>query len=131
MEKNEQFKFKSKLLKGKARGISAMIGITGADISQLRISDILALAGASSETPKEEIDEAVAELKAVFSDKNHPFWDIGDYTKSEEYQKSLTEWDAKKKAEWDALSTSQKVKYYLRETALTALGIFLIWVIFF
>lgn len=60
------FRFKSKLLKGKTTGLSSLITLAGGQDINIKINDLLAMAGADRNTPKIELDEAKAELNAVF-----------------------------------------------------------------
>ena len=109
MEQTSQFQFKSKLLKGRTRGIASMVGMAGGRDCHIEIDELLALAGADSETPRADIDEARAELQSVFASKKHPFWGILDEKEKELIERVRAEAAEKSAAEWKALSWPQKI----------------------
>ena len=109
MEEADWFQFKSKLLKGKTRGIAGVLGMTGGRECCIELNELLALAGANGDTLKEDVDEARAELKSVLSNENHPFWGILDKDENDLIERVRAEAVEKSAAEWRALSFPRKV----------------------
>lgn len=131
MEQADQFRFKSNLLKNRTRGIASMIDMAGGYDCHIDINEILALVGVDGDTPKTDIDEARAELNAIFAKRNHPFWDLNDYTKSEQFAKYTREVEEREQAEWEKLSTPRQIIKSLSVFVLPLVGIYLYWKLIF
>ena len=125
MQIGERFRFESKLLKNRTSGLASMIEIAGGKKCQVEVNELLAIAGADSSTPLEEVEEARAELITVFSNKSHPFWELISDRENKKMAKILADMDARERAEWDALSAPRKTLKTIATFAVPLLFIYL------
>ena len=132
MSQDSRFQFKSKLLKNKTRGIASMVEMAGGQDCHIEINELLALAGADSETPRAEIDEARAELRSIFASKKHPFWDILDEKENELTERLKKQSLEDAQAWWDAQSSPlRELKIAAMLLTPPAIIIFIFWNAFF